>query len=155
MTEVLMASTLLLWIVVIILGLVVFALARQVGILHERVAPAGALMPTTGPKVGELTEAAEYRDLHGRKVQVGGAGGDGRPVLIMWISPTCPVCKGLVPTALSLAGHENITWFLPRTATSWKDTGLTCKTWDSPAIPTSFLNSSAYSMRSASCPLPS
>ena len=108
MTEVLMASTLLLWIVVIILGLVVFALARQVGILHERVAPAGALMPTTGPKVGELTEAAEYQDLHGGKVQVGGAGGDGRPVLVMWISPTCPVCKGLVPTALSLAGHENI-----------------------------------------------
>lgn len=108
MTEVLMASTLLLWIVVIILGLVVFALARQVGILHERVAPAGALMPTTGPKVGELTEAAEYQDLYGRKVRVGGAGEDGRPVLVMWISPTCPVCRGLVPTVQSLARHENL-----------------------------------------------
>lgn len=108
MTEVLMASTLLLWIVVIILGLVVFALARQVGILHERVAPAGALMPTTGPKVGELTEAAEYQDLHGQKVEVGGVSGNRRPVLVMWISPTCPVCKSLVPTALSLAKHENL-----------------------------------------------
>jgi methylamine dehydrogenase accessory protein MauD len=107
-TEVLLASNLLLWIVVIILGLVVFALARQVGILHERVAPAGALLPTTGPKVGELTEASDYEDLHGRQVTVGGPGRNHRPTLIMWISPTCPVCKGLVPTALSLAGHENL-----------------------------------------------
>ena len=108
MVELLLASTLLLWILVIILGLVVFALARQVGILHERVAPAGALMPTTGPKVGELTEAADYQDLSGRVVTVGGASSTGRPTLVMWISPTCPVCKGLVPTALSLAGHESL-----------------------------------------------
>ena len=108
MVELLLASTLLLWILVIILGLVVFALARQVGILHERVAPAGALMPTTGPKVGELTEAADYQDLRGRVVTVGGASSTGRPTLVMWISPTCPVCKGLVPTALSLAGHESL-----------------------------------------------
>ena len=39
-------SNVILWIVVIVLGLVVLALARQVGTLHERVAPAGALMPT-------------------------------------------------------------------------------------------------------------
>lgn len=108
MTEVLLASIWVLWILVIILGLVVFALARQVGILHERVAPAGALMPTTGPKVGELTEAAEFQDLQGETIIVGGAGRNDRPTLIMWISPTCPVCKGLVPTAISLAGHEGL-----------------------------------------------
>ncbi len=108
MTELLLASTLLLWILVIILGLVVFALARQVGVLHERVAPAGALMPTSGPKVGELTEAADYQDIQGRTVTVGGPGRNGRPALVLWISPTCPVCKGLVPTARSLAQHENL-----------------------------------------------
>ena len=45
MTEVLAASVVVLWLVVIVLAFVVFALARQIGILHERVAPAGALMP--------------------------------------------------------------------------------------------------------------
>ena len=56
MTEMLVISNIVLWVLVVILALVVLALARQVGILHERVAPAGALQPTEGPKVGELTE---------------------------------------------------------------------------------------------------
>ena len=108
MTEALLASNILLWFLVIILSLIVFALARQVGVLHERVAPAGALMPTSGPKVGEMTEAATYPDLEGVQVTVGGASDDGRATLVLWISPTCPVCKGLVPTARSMAADENL-----------------------------------------------
>jgi methylamine dehydrogenase accessory protein MauD len=99
-------SNVILWIVVIVLALVVLALARQVGILHERVAPAGALMPTGGPKVGELTEAMSIADINGRTVTVGGPSSDGKNTLIMFISPTCPVCKSLVPTAKSLANAE-------------------------------------------------
>ncbi|HEX4848206.1 MAG TPA: methylamine dehydrogenase, partial [Novosphingobium sp.] len=38
-----MTSQVLLWVAVVILGVLVAALARQVGILHERIAPAGAL----------------------------------------------------------------------------------------------------------------
>ena len=108
MTEALLASNILLWFLVIILSLIVFALARQVGVLHERVAPAGALMPTSGPKVGEMTEAATYPDLEGVPLTVGGASDDGRATLVLWISPTCPVCKGLVPTARSMAADENL-----------------------------------------------
>ena len=75
MTEALLVSNIVLWIIVIVLTVVVLALARQVGILHERVAPAGALMPTNGPKVGELTEAMALADRiavmdAGRLVQV-------------------------------------------------------------------------------------
>ena len=99
-------SNVILWIVVIVLGLVVLALARQVGILHERVAPAGALMPTSGPKVGELTEAMSIADINGHTVTVGGPSTDHMNTLIMFISPTCPVCKSLVPTAKSLASSE-------------------------------------------------
>ena len=29
-------------------------------------------------------------------------------LLVLFISPTCPVCKTLVPTAISLANHEQI-----------------------------------------------
>lgn len=107
MPEALLASNIILWFLVIILSLVVFALARQVGVLHERVAPAGALMPTNGPKIGELTEAALYKDLNGEPFTLGGASEDGRATLILWISPTCPVCKGLVPTARSMCAAEN------------------------------------------------
>ena len=41
MADALLVSNLLLWCVVIVLAVVVLALARQVGVLHERVAPAG------------------------------------------------------------------------------------------------------------------
>jgi len=105
--EALVASNIILWFLVIILSLVVFALARQVGVLHERVAPAGALMPTNGPKVGELTEAGLYKDLNGEPLTLGGVSDDRRATLILWISPTCPVCKGLVPTARSVCEDEN------------------------------------------------
>jgi methylamine dehydrogenase accessory protein MauD len=101
-----MVSYIILWALVIVLSLLVVALARQVGILHERVAPAGALMPTSGPKVGEMTELMSLTDLTGEDVEVGGADSKRLATLILFISPTCPVCKSLVPTARSLASHE-------------------------------------------------
>jgi methylamine dehydrogenase accessory protein MauD len=101
-----LVSNMVLWVLVIVLALVVLALARQVGVLHERVAPAGALMPTTGPKVGELTEPLPLSDINGQSLSIGGPDANGLHTLIMFISPTCPVCKSLVPTAKSLANSE-------------------------------------------------
>ncbi len=107
MTEALLVSNIVLWVLVIVLALIVLALARQVGILHERVAPAGALMPTTGPKVGEQTETMTLGDLRGEDVVIGGANPTGEATFVLFISPTCPVCKSLVPTAKSLAKRES------------------------------------------------
>lgn len=101
-----LVSNVVLWVLVIVLALVVLALARQVGVLHERVAPAGALMPTTGPKVGELTESLPLSDINDQPVSIGGPDPNGLHTLVMFISPTCPVCKSLVPTAKSLANTE-------------------------------------------------
>ena len=53
MESALAVSNLILWIVVIVLGVTVLALARQVGVLFERIAPAGALMIGAGPGVGD------------------------------------------------------------------------------------------------------
>lgn len=106
MTEALLVSNVILWVLVIVLALIVLALARQVGILHERVAPAGALLPTSGPKVGELTEAMALNDIRGEELVIGGANPNGDATFVMFISPTCPVCKSLVPTAKSLARRE-------------------------------------------------
>jgi methylamine dehydrogenase accessory protein MauD len=108
MTETLVIAVAVLWCLVIVLALMVFALARQVGVLHERIAPAGALMPTNGPAVGEPTTAARFLALDQSEVTVGGPSADGRHTLVLWISPTCPVCKGLVPTAVSMARDERL-----------------------------------------------
>ncbi|MCH7537859.1 MAG: thiol-disulfide isomerase [Proteobacteria bacterium] len=102
----LLVSYAILWVLVIFLSLLVFALARQVGVLHERVAPAGALMPTNGPKVGEMTEVMSVSDLQGDAVAIGGADSAGLATLILFVSPTCPVCKSLVPVARSLVSYE-------------------------------------------------
>lgn len=106
MVEALVVSNIVLWITVVILALLVFALTRQVGILHERVAPAGALMPTSGPKVGELSKQLSLTTLGGREIVIGGAHESGLASFILFISPTCPVCKSLVPTAQSLVKSE-------------------------------------------------
>ena len=107
MVEALFVSNMILWLVIVLLSILVFALTRQVGILHERVAPAGALQPTTGPKVGELTKNIQVTSLQGESIEIGGASKDGLASLILFISPTCPVCKTLVPTAKSLVRSES------------------------------------------------
>lgn len=104
MIEILTASLVVLWIVVLALLFAVVALARQIGLLHERVAPAGALMHSTGPKVGELAPEIALDDIDGKTFSVGGARKAAQ--LILFVSPTCPICKTLVPTAKSLARSE-------------------------------------------------
>ena len=100
-------SNILLWGLVVFLTVVVLALARQIGVLNDRVAPAGALTPTSGPKIGEITEKIEVTNLDGETLNIGGPDAVGS-LLVLFISPTCPVCKTLVPTAISLANHEQI-----------------------------------------------
>jgi methylamine dehydrogenase accessory protein MauD len=106
MVEALVVSNIVLWVIVVLLTLLVFALTRQVGILYERVAPAGALMPTTGPKVGEMTKELSLTSINGTPLTIGGESASGLAVFILFISPTCPVCKSLVPTTQSLVNSE-------------------------------------------------
>jgi methylamine dehydrogenase accessory protein MauD len=97
-------AVVLLWIVVIALAVVVLALARQVGVLFERVAPMGALVTDGGPKVGETSPRFDLTALDGRAVTVGA--GDGRSMLLFFLSPTCPVCKKLIPVLKSASRAE-------------------------------------------------
>ncbi len=107
MPDALLISNVVLWVLLILLSLLVLALTRQVGILHERIAPAGALMPTSGPKVGELTEALSVTGIDEQALTLGGANSKGLACFILFISPGCPVCKSLVPTAKSLVNSES------------------------------------------------
>jgi methylamine dehydrogenase accessory protein MauD len=95
-----------LWLVVIALGIALLAVVRQLGVLHERIAPVGALMLAKGLKVGEMAPTVDAQDLEGRPITLGPARADGRAVLIMFVSPTCPVCKTLLPILKSSLGSE-------------------------------------------------
>ena len=103
--EPLTIAVFVLLIAVIVLAVLVFALTRQVGILFERVAPMGALMTDAGPKIGEASPKFELASLTGADpVRVGRA--DGRSMLLFFLSPTCPVCKKLLPVLRSAAKAE-------------------------------------------------
>lgn len=106
MLEALVVSQVVLWVVVAALALVTLALARQIGVLHERIAPVGALMTGRGPEVGRPAPLFDVTDLQGRPLQVGGRQADGRSRLLLFVAPTCPVCKKLLPAVKSLARRE-------------------------------------------------
>jgi methylamine dehydrogenase accessory protein MauD len=97
-------SNVLLWITNIALVVTVLALARQIGVLNERVTPVGALTMDHGPKVGEVAPAFTLARLSGGEITVGSA--TGRSQLLFFLSPTCPVCKKLLPILRSLSQHE-------------------------------------------------
>ena len=106
MLDALLVSNVLLWVLVLAMACIILALVRQIGVLHERVAPAGALMLGSGPKVGEAAPVLEVKDLAGGLVRVGGERAENRGALLFFLSPTCPVCKTLLPVVKSVARSE-------------------------------------------------
>lgn len=100
----LMISNALLWVLMLAVIVALWALARQVGILYERVAPMGALMTDAGPRLGENAPHFELPALNGATVSIGGE--RGKSQLIFFLSPTCPVCKKLLPVLKSSAQAE-------------------------------------------------
>jgi methylamine dehydrogenase accessory protein MauD len=107
-TEALLVSNALLWVAVLVLGAVVVALVRQIGVLHERVRPAGALALSAGPAVGAAAPQLEVLDLGGTAHAVGHASPDGRDTLLFFLSPSCPVCKALLPALASLGREASL-----------------------------------------------
>jgi methylamine dehydrogenase accessory protein MauD len=95
-----------LWVAVVALALVVLALARQLGILHERIAPAGALMLSSGLAVGAPAPVVDVVDLTGVAHRIGAARSDDRSTLVLFVSPTCPVCKTLYPLLAASRSSE-------------------------------------------------
>ena len=106
MSQALLISNLVLWCVVVAMGLVIVALVRQVGVLYERVAPAGALAVREGAAVGEPAPRLQVETLAGKQLEIGGAREDERATLLFFLSPNCPVCENLLPALLSLGRHE-------------------------------------------------
>lgn len=95
-------SYVMLWLLVLVLSLVVVSLARQIGTLHLRLAPRGALeVDAEGPNLGEASEPVVVRAPGGELVAVGGPGD---PQLLLFVSPGCSLCRDVLP-ALPVAAR--------------------------------------------------
>ncbi len=106
MIEALTVAVILSWIVILALGIVVYALTRQIGLLHDRIKPVGALSLGQALQVGDRAPDFSLPSLNGGDTPIGGAAGDGRKTLLFFLSSTCPVCKELLPALKSLAADE-------------------------------------------------
>lgn len=107
MVDALIVSNLVLWLALLVLAALVLALLRQIGILHERIAPAGALVGREGPRPGETAPVLEVEDWSGLRLRPGAPDPQGRGTLLFFVSPTCPVCKTLLPVARAVAAAED------------------------------------------------
>lgn len=106
MIEALTIAVVLQWVLILALSALVLALFRQVGMLHERLGPVGALVLPGGPRVGEPAPKLDLTSLSGGKVRIGSPGRQ-KSTLLFFLSPTCPVCKTLVPVVKRIAAAEH------------------------------------------------
>ena len=108
MLIVLIVSQFLSWVIIMGLGIALLALARQVGVLHVRLAPAGALLNGKGPVAGEQSPVLDATTIDGLPVSIGKTLAKGRMQLLLFVSPQCPLCKDLIPIAKSFAKRERL-----------------------------------------------
>jgi methylamine dehydrogenase accessory protein MauD len=106
MSDALLVSHGLLWVLVVALAVLVAALARQICVLHERVSPAGALVGREGPGPGEAAPIVEVEDWSGGRLRIGAPEPEGASTLLLFVAPGCPVCKVVLPIARSLRAAE-------------------------------------------------
>lgn len=99
-----LVSYLALWLLAALLVLVVAVLARQIGLLHRRLAPSGARMENEGPEIGEVVPELTALDLEGREVTLGSV--RRKQTLLLFISATCPTCEELMPAVRSVWKSE-------------------------------------------------
>ena len=103
--EWLVLSNIILWIGFLAMVLVNLALARQIGVLYERVAPAGALMMNQKLEVGSAAPELSLATLEDEVVDVGKV--NGKAQLLFFLSPDCPVCNELTSVLKSAAKAES------------------------------------------------
>lgn len=100
----LIVAVAILSVAVVVLLVAFLALARQVGVLFERIAPMGALVTDSGPVIGVPTPNFRLESLTGGTVIIGPK--PERSTLVFFLSPICPVCKKLLPVLKAIREAE-------------------------------------------------
>ncbi len=104
MMTLLWSLVLVLSIAVVVLSLILLGTIRQVGVLHERIAPLGAMVTSAGPAIGSTMEPRTWPLLDGTLITLPAKGK--RHTLLFFLSPKCPVCKKLLPAIFDLRRRE-------------------------------------------------
>ena len=81
---------------------------RQIGILFERIAPAGALDVASRLGAGDAAPAMRLTALGGDAVDLGTPRADGLATLLLFVAPDCPICKHLLPVAKAVARRHRM-----------------------------------------------
>lgn len=103
--QALIISNILLWVLLIGLAFTLMGLVRQIGILHSRIAPAGALMLDKGVEINEPAPKVTAADRNGKPVAFGYAADKAQ--LLFFLSPSCPICKSLLPAVKAIARDQS------------------------------------------------
>lgn len=91
-----LVSYIILWVVVALLILLVLGLAREIGLLHRRLAAPGAVMTDEGLKIDEPAPGFQALQLpEGREVEFTPAGAT--DAVIVFLSTECGICRELMP----------------------------------------------------------
>lgn len=106
MLEILMVSQAVLLLLVLLLGGLLFATIRQLGVLYERVAPLGALTLPQAVKPGEAVPPLAVMTFEGQPLVLGGPRESNKAQLLLFISPACPMCKQILGLLRSFASAE-------------------------------------------------
>lgn len=93
-------SSSILWIVVLLTLLYIVALTRQIGILHQRIAPVGARMTNAGLDIGEYAPIEILTTISGSPIYLRSSEHQG--TVLLFISTTCPACSSLASSLRSL-----------------------------------------------------
>ena len=94
------------WLLLVVLTIAVVALARQIGTLHLRLGPRGALeIDGEGPPLGEAPVPEDTEDTTGRTVHIGGPG---EPQLLLFVTPGCHLCEQVLPALSALASRHDV-----------------------------------------------
>lgn len=104
MTGLWLVSYIGLWLVTGFLLLTVFALARQIGLLHKRIAPFGARMTNAGVKIGERAPEVKAVDMAGQPLVLGS--NRTKQTLVVFISASCASCAEMAPALRSIWKSE-------------------------------------------------
>lgn len=104
-THILIVAVILAWVGLIAVIFALLALARQVGVLFERIAPVGALVSDAGPRAGDRSPQFTLNNLNGGQIAIG-APDQHSATLLFFLSANCPICKQLLPVLKSIRKNE-------------------------------------------------
>jgi len=98
-------------VVILLLTFAVISLARQIGVLHERTAPASLERKTTTLNVGEVFPGMDVQTLAGEQISLGGT--QARWLALLFVAADCPICRSVLPAymdCLDRAGNIRGLW---------------------------------------------